>query len=163
MRTEVPRLSDASLRRFYSKINIPSGREDCWLWAAALDTHGYGQIGVDNVSWLAHRLMYALTRAFLPPVVMHTCDNPACVNPLHLQAGDPMKNTRDMIAKGRNAARRGSACPTAKLSEQDVVWTISMLGAMSDREIAEKLGVAVPTVNHIRHNRTWKHLPRGSK
>lgn len=33
--------------------------------------------------------------------VLHTCDNPACINPEHLFTGTAQDNTDDMIAKGR--------------------------------------------------------------
>lgn len=76
----------------------------CWIWRAALDTAGYGQIGDGNKKLLmAHRAVYTLCIGPIPPglQVCHTCDNPICVRPTHLFLGTAFDNMRDMADKGR--------------------------------------------------------------
>ena len=41
-------------------------------------------------------------------VVMHTCDNPACCNPLHLRLGTTADNVADKWAKGRGKGGRAA-------------------------------------------------------
>jgi hypothetical protein len=52
---------------------------------------------------LMHRRVFLEKNGYVPPVVMHTCDNKRCINPDHLIAGDWDKNNKDRAAKGRSA------------------------------------------------------------
>ena len=78
----------------------------CWPWQGAVSSDGYGVVrlgrGRRRRLVYAHRLAYAL--AYGPPgrrQVLHSCDTPACCNPLHLRAGTQADNMADMVAKGR--------------------------------------------------------------
>lgn len=53
--------------------------------------------------------------------VLHSCDNPPCVNPEHLRLGTHADNMADKAAKGRCNIPRGAANHEAKLSDQDVL------------------------------------------
>lgn len=55
---------------------------------------------------LLHRRVFQKLHGYLPEVVMHSCDNPRCVNPKHLLPGTRGLNNKDRAAKGRSAKVR---------------------------------------------------------
>lgn len=75
--------------------------------------HGYAGRGLGYASVrrptgndpkvLLHRWVFLQEHGYLPPVVMHTCDNPRCIEIEHLVAGDWDLNNKDRAAKGRSA------------------------------------------------------------
>ena len=78
--------------RFFSKIRKT---KSCWFWTGNLDVNGYGQIAMGRKNlWKASRISYFLHKGEIPKkkVIMHLCDNPPCVNPLHLEAGTQSQN-----------------------------------------------------------------------
>ena len=76
--------------------------DTCWLWTGA--TNGrYGHIQVNGKTAVAPRVAYTLFRGPIPQglFVLHSCDNPLCVNPEHLRTGTHRENMRDMVERGR--------------------------------------------------------------
>lgn len=89
--------------RIWSKVDRGSD-DECWLWMGAKSAYGYGQLSIDDRTVYAHRLVYEREVGPIPEgmVVMHSCDNPPCVNYLcHLSIGTERDNKLDMISKGR--------------------------------------------------------------
>ncbi|OWT69236.1 MULTISPECIES: HNH endonuclease [unclassified Achromobacter] len=79
---------------------------DCILWAGRRNPKGYGLTKWKGRTCGAHRLAYCKSNGITPDdivglVVMHTCDTPSCVNPLHLAIGTFADNNRDKAMKGR--------------------------------------------------------------
>ncbi|MDB4893169.1 MAG: hypothetical protein JWL61_5024 [Gemmatimonadetes bacterium] len=94
--------------KFWPKVDTSGGLDACWLWTAATAGSGYGNVGNHNGRTVyAHRVSYELHVGAIPAghFVMHSCDNPPCVNPAHLSVGLPKDNTRDMVNKGRSFGR----------------------------------------------------------
>lgn len=54
---------------------------------------------------LLHRWVFLQEYGYLPPVVMHDCDNPRCIEVTHLLPGDWDTNNKDRARKGRSAIR----------------------------------------------------------
>lgn len=146
------------VHRFWRKVAIrqPDG---CWEWTACRAYNGYGKFwdGVKLTS--AHRAAYRIFLGEIPDGqnVLHRCDNPSCVNPLHLFLGTQSENVQDMLRKGRAAV--GSKNGFAKLTEADIPMIRSQLrGGESLTSIAKSLGVDHATIKDIKLGRTWKHV-----
>lgn len=102
------------MRRFWSYVD-KSGT--CWLWTGSRDINGYGRFFCKAMhphrTRMAHRFAFQRFVRSLAPgeCVMHTCDNPPCVNPEHLRAGSIADNNEDMFNKGRAWQCRVTHCP----------------------------------------------------
>jgi hypothetical protein len=101
---------------FWSKVDWDSNdTERCWEWQGTKTKFGHGLIGIQGKRWLVHRYVYQemvgpLTNGL---AILHSCDNPPCVNPRHLEEGTRTKNQQDMQARGRSRARhwgKGGLC-----------------------------------------------------
>lgn len=79
----------------------------CWNWNRATNFKGYGQFSVKGRVKQAHRVSYVMATGEQPNLVMHTCDNPACVNPAHLRDGNNHANMLDCQRKGRRPRPKG--------------------------------------------------------
>jgi HNH endonuclease len=153
--------------RFERKV---LGGEGCWKWQGNIKPNGYGAIqagGKGSPTLLAHRVSYALSHGEIPSgmVVMHTCDNRACVNPSHLRLGTFSDNTRDAISKGRfpqclagfpKNQPRGSAHPNALINE-DIVRSIRA-SKLPVGKLAAELGLSRYVVSDVRRGKSWSHV-----
>src|SRR4051812_22074657 len=89
------------MERFWSKVDKTG---ECWLWTAYRDAAGYGRFGLAGKVQKAHRVSYELAVGPIPAGahVLHSCDNPPCVNPDHLRVGSRIDNMRDKFMRGRD-------------------------------------------------------------
>lgn len=148
--------------RLWSKVNKT---DDCWIWTGATKQFGYGQIGVDGQTKLAHRVAWELTNGQIPEglEVCHHCDTPSCVNPAHLFLGTHEDNMLDMKSKGRGKrlakGKQGSAHHKAKLTEDDIrVIRDLITDGMTQRRIARQFGVSQSTISSIFRGELWRHV-----
>jgi hypothetical protein len=99
--------------RFWLHVNTA---DDCWLWNDGRRPDAYGSFHRDDGKMVgAHRFSYELANGPIPAGlhVLHSCDNPPCVNPAHLSVGTRLDNMRDMIRKGRARPRGRRYIPEA--------------------------------------------------
>lgn len=77
--------------------------EGCREWTGNRNNSGYGQLRVEGRMQSVHRLTWILHFGPIPDglVVMHGCDNPACVEIDHLLLGTQRANVLDRQRKGR--------------------------------------------------------------
>lgn len=102
-------------KSFFNSVDVGPAAF-CWVWKGRIRQDGYGSIakrGTRAGHFLAHRISWLLHFGEIPPglFVLHSCDNPPCVNPHHLGLGTNNDNIRDMIKKRRHHSHKKTACP----------------------------------------------------
>lgn len=139
--------------------SMPVPECGCWLWLKST-VKGYGQLTFQKKHLETHRASWIAFRGPIPSGmhVLHRCNTRACVNPDHLYLGTNLDNARDRVAAGtaRNKPMFGSDHPLAKMNEE-LAWQIKNAEG-TGKQISERFGVKLPTVQAIRSGRQWKHV-----
>jgi hypothetical protein len=146
--------------RFWSKV-VVGNKDDCWPWTASLFHDGYGEFGLNGKVVRAHRYSYELAHGQIPDnqLVLHSCDNPPCVNPNHLFLGDDLVNSHDMFSKGREKRLPGILNGNSVLDDATVIEIRHLSDSgMKGTEIASIIGVHKNTVYNVLNNKYWKHV-----
>lgn len=153
-------MNKRDIQRFWFKVDIQDGGR-CWEWLGHRNRWGYGAFWLNGKHLRAHRFVYELIHGPIPDglVVMHSCDNPACVRPDHLSLGTHRDNWLDSKKKGRQVQRNlyGEESPKAKLTDEQVA-TIRDHYAQGQRAqyLADEYGVGVATIYALIRFCSWK-------
>lgn len=148
------------MERFWGFVD-KRGPDDCWEWTGSRHGGGYGLIGINGRSVRTHRFSYEIHKGPIPKgmKVLHTCDNPPCVNPGHLYAGSHQDNMDDKMEKGRHKVNMGEAHHSAKFTEEHVR---DIRKRRADGEtgvaLAKEYGVTTAAICAIFKRKNWKHL-----
>lgn len=111
----------------------------------------------------AHRVALAMHQgiaieAIRGKLVLHSCDNPPCVNPRHLRIGTAKDNADDRDSRGRRKAPSREAHGYAKLTEEAVAdIRANHTGKYGELiAFARKYNVTSTTILHVVNGRNWK-------
>lgn len=144
----MPRKGRGPVKGFSDRLELDK-ETGCWNWTGATDRYGYGNMKRAGKSIRAHRYAFEKLVGPIPSgaCVLHSCDNPACVNPDHLRTGSQKDNIHDAIERGRFVAPRQKLT----LAQVDEIRRSSA----SSGELGECFGVHHTTIRDVRSGRTF--------
>ncbi len=135
----------------------------CIPWVGHLMDNGYGQIrtkiGDKTRVVLAHRASYELMVGPIPDglFVLHRCDNPPCINPVHLFLGTHQDNADDKVRKNRQATGATQA-GRAKLTDEQVRQIRSRYRRGYGNKLAKEFGIDESGVSRIVHKLSYRFV-----
>jgi hypothetical protein len=145
--------------QFWARVKVTANSDRCWEWTGYCLKSGHGVTSRKAEVMLAHRFAWFITHGEVPSGlhVLHSCDNPPCVNPNHLFLGTHQDNVADMVSKGRQ--QRGERCHLSKYTE-DVVRLLKerLRSGWTVRKCSEVMGIPYNTVGAINRGYSWKHV-----
>lgn len=133
--------TDRQLVNFESHYT-PEPNSGCWIWTGYANSDGYGKCNINQKAQNAHRVSYTIHKEDIPSgtLVLHKCDNPACVNPAHLELGSDADNARHKSRRRRF---------NLKISDQDVLDIRNLDG--NYEEISRMYGISKAYVSRIKN------------
>jgi hypothetical protein len=149
-------------------LNIIKGENinDCWEWSKGQNGMGYGAFNIKGKPFLVHRLMYERHNGKIPDGmhILHSCDNPICLNPKHLFIGSQKDNVHDMIQKNRDRKARGSKSGRAIINEEIALKIKTQaLDGLSIINISKLNNLPYYIVYQVYNNITWRHVRASQK
>lgn len=123
---------------------------------------GYPVVNRADKKWMMNRYIWYLNNGDIPKglCVMHSCDNPNCINISHLSLGTHKENMDDRDAKGRMPNQSGFDNPNCSLTIEDVIQIKKYLieNNMRQIDIAKKFNVHRTTISEIQRGVRWSEV-----
>ncbi len=146
---QLPAVPDAIASAYVISKSIQDPNTGCWNWTGGVTTTGYARCKCFGEQ-RASRVSYA---AFKGPIgnlyVLHSCDNPLCVNPEHLRLGTHKDNAIDRSARERHGRMKLTTLQVLAIRAETV---------KSGNQLAADYGVSCKLIRQIRKGRLWTHL-----
>lgn len=158
-----PALAENFFHRHRDKIAF-AGPDECWPWTAGMTSSGYGAVWTGEKRRAHREAIEAILGEGAADglVVRHSCDNPPCCNPAHLELGTHTDNVRDCVERGRHVAPKGEAHGRAKLTADDVraIRSEYVRGSseFGQTALAHRFGVHHTLIGLIIRRKSWAHI-----
>jgi hypothetical protein len=151
----------APIAERFNRHYVRGSEGECWEWVGCRSKYGYGKFAIKGSRpTQAHRVSYMLNNGAIPDgmVIMHTCDNPPCVNPSHLRLGTHQENDADRNNKGRTA--RGNKVHGAILKPAEVLQIRELWETKQYRlkDLGQMFGVSFKTISGVVCRANWRHI-----
>jgi hypothetical protein len=155
------RSKDGDAQDFYQNVVLEYEGDDCLIWPYSTSGRGYGQLYVNGIKRLVHRLVCAEVTG-PPPTLKHQAAHECgkgtsgCVTKRHLFWKTSKENSADRITHGTQS--RGERTGTSKLTEGQVKEIVSLKGKELQREVAKRFKVSRGNISKIQNKTTWVWL-----
>ena len=148
----LPSFSEKDKSRFLKKQNPTPTPAGCIEWVGTQQKRGYGKFGVSGRQLIPSRVAYFLATGIdpFPLLVLHSCDNPICVNPEHLSTGTTQDNSNDRQIRGRSSVKLSPpiVIEMREIHEDGLNYT----------EIAKLFNISPSTARYACKKLSWKHI-----
>lgn len=145
-----------NIESFMEKV-YPEPNTGCWLWIGKPDKNGYGRLAAKKYKLRSpHRQSYFFFKGDFDRKkwVLHTCDQPACVNPDHLFLGNNEINSKDRDNKGRTI--KGENHYNSKLNQNNIIEIRNSQESVIF--LSKKYNVSATQIYFIKQKKSWKHI-----
>lgn len=130
---------------------LKNGEEGCWEWAGATTKAGYPEVKFNGETKYVHRMAARRAGADVhDKVVRHSCDNPRCVNPRHLQVGSHSENQKDSCR--RDGDREGVELTPNDVEEIQMKYDTT---EATQAELADEYGTSRSNIGRVTRRETW--------
>lgn len=166
----VPIVADAD--RFWALAH-KGEPDECWGFGGDADKKYpafwyYDPVRMERVCGMAHKFSFMMHSGYSVSkglMVLHTCDNPNCVNPSHLWLGTHEDNMQDMADKDRGVYPACIGLPgadnnAAKLTNDRAIQcrVDYATGQFTQRELADREGTSDACMSKLLRGETWSHV-----
>lgn len=150
-----------TVRERLERMSMPVTESGCRIWLGSVSRDdGYGVFQLRGKTTSAHRTSWVVSNGRPIPKgmnVLHRCDIPSCIEPMHLFIGTDADNVQDKVKKGRMNHLRGEGCGFSKLKEGQIIAI--RRDNRNFKDIAKAYHVSRQAIVSVKSGATWAHIP----